>query len=343
MKKLIQMRDEMKAKELASKESGAELPTVPMSNLKLSSSSPSNLPLTNSVIQSSLPIKLCQNRTLGDELGKGNFGTVYKGSCSNITTPIAVKIGKTDDKLFARDKAIVDVLINAKDYPSTLIKYYSIERINYNELAIDMEYFEGNTFSQIYECFDDRCIKLDPISAQSYYRQLISGLDYLHNTLNIALRDIKPSNIMFSVDLHNPRVVFIDLDSGCLMNVEGGLPGSCKTGDITTTFLYASPEAIDATRAMFRPVDDWKAYDNYSLAMTFMHLLSGYIVPPSDQIPATTVRGKVVHIGNKIRDIIDADPDIPFNFKSILKTQSRLVPTMRLSTSQANGFASIHL
>uniref|UniRef100_A0A1I7X0P4 non-specific serine/threonine protein kinase n=1 Tax=Heterorhabditis bacteriophora TaxID=37862 RepID=A0A1I7X0P4_HETBA len=125
---------------------------------------------------------------------------------------------------------------------------YQYERIaNYTEMQILMEYIEGGDLFELAVPSQG----LNHSQAQDYFRQLLKGLDFIHE-MDIAHRDIKPENLLLS-----KRGVVKITDFGLCekFRIDGEeriLTRSCGTP------AYMSPDVI---RGHYRgqPSDIWSA------------------------------------------------------------------------------------
>ncbi|OHS98880.1 hypothetical protein TRFO_34784 [Tritrichomonas foetus] len=142
--------------------------------------------------------------TIGDyklleTIGRGAFSTVYRAKHRNSSREVAIKIIQKDS--ISRDLVEREVLIlKSLDHPFAVAFYEFFENENYYYFV--MEHVQGESIHEHlkkYGHFPEWLCK-------HYFCQLISVLDYLHNELRIAHRDLKLDNIM--VDRHgNIRLV----------------------------------------------------------------------------------------------------------------------------------------
>ena len=123
--------------------------------------------------------------------------------------------------------------------------------------AIIMEYLEGNDLK-------DKMKRGQRFSQQElvkWWNQLVDALNYTH-AQDIVHRDIKPSNI-FIDQKGNARL----LDFG-IAKVADTTSGT-QTGSTLGTRIYMSPEQVKDPKRVGTPSDV------YSLAVSFVHLLTG--------------------------------------------------------------------
>ena len=195
--------------------------------------------------------------TLQHLLGTGGMAEVWYAE-NKIGKKAAVKILLpkfcADESIVARFENEAKVMVEL-EHPN-IRQVYDYDMVE-GRPCIIMEYLEGNDLKgmmkQSYRFSDDELVK--------WWNQMVAALNYTHN-LGIVHRDIKPSNIF--IDKHgNVRL----LDFGIAKNNEGGT--GTLTGSTLGTRIYMSPEQVkDPKRVDYRT-------DLYSLAVTFVHLLTG--------------------------------------------------------------------
>ena len=201
--------------------------------------------------------KTINGYTIKRPLGEGGMAEVWYAE-NRIGKPAAVKILYPD---LALNAPIVERFINeAKvmvklDHPN-IRQVYDYDEIE-GRPCIIMEYLEGDDLKA-------RLVKGDRFSddrLQKWWDQLTDALNYTHQQ-GVIHRDIKPSNIF--IDKHGNVKL---LDFGIAKIEENS--GHTQTGVAMGTRIYMSPEQVrDPKRVK-------AATDSYSLAVTFVHLLTG--------------------------------------------------------------------
>ncbi|KAJ2027341.1 Protein kinase of the Mitotic Exit Network [Coemansia sp. S2] len=129
---------------------------------------------------------------LGDIIGKGAAGSVYRGLNLRTGGVVAIKqIRKegfsSNDEIEAARKEI-DVLRDLNH--RNIVKYIGYEQTE-QELDIILEYCEGGSLQNILRKFS----KFPENLVGVYVAQILDGLSYLHSNA-ILHRDIKPGNIL---------------------------------------------------------------------------------------------------------------------------------------------------
>ena len=256
--------------------------------------------------------------TLQRLLGVGGMAEVWYAE-SRIGTKAAVKI--LLEKL-SRDEQIQDRFLNeAKvmvplDHPN-IRKVYGYDEID-GRPAIVMEYLDGSDLKSRMK--NGQHFSQEELS--KWWNQMVDALNYTH-TLNIVHRDIKPSNI-FIDQRGNAKL----LDFG-IAKVADTTTGTL-TGSTLGTRIYMSPEQVRDPKRV------GPASDTYSLAVTFVHLLTGKApydnsISSDYDIQESIVR-KPVDLGNVPADwqgflspYLEKDPTKrpalkPFETEGIMKT-----------------------
>ena len=160
--------------------------------------------------------------------------------------------------------------------------------------AIVMEYLEGGDLKALMK----QGRQLTETEITKWWDQLVDALTYTHRK-GIIHRDIKPSNLFLDESGHVKL-----LDFG-IAKVKESI-SMTQTGAMIGTLLYMSPEQVQDSKHL-----DYKT-DIYSLAVTFVHLLSGKA--PYD---STTSNDYAIRKG-----IVEQDLDlsgIPASWRGFLK------------------------
>lgn len=197
--------------------------------------------------------------TLQHLLGRGGMAEVWYAE-NEIGKPAAVKILNNDLAHNAqiverfRNEAVVMVKLN---HPN-IRQVYGYGLID-ERPSIVMEYLDGSDLKARMK----QGQRFTEEELEKWWNQLVSVLNYTHKQ-GIVHRDIKPSNI------------FVDKD-GDVKLLDFGIAkiresiSMTQTGATMGTLIYMSPEQVDDAKHL------GPQSDIYSLAVTFVHLLSGKV------------------------------------------------------------------
>ncbi|KAK9453793.1 kinase-like domain-containing protein [Dipodascopsis uninucleata] len=136
-------------------------------------------------------VRRIQNYTLGDCLGKGAFGAVYRALNWQTGETVAAKQISLDNLSKAEIKKImleIDLLRNL-DHPN-IVRYHGFVKTD-SSLYIILEYCENGSLTAISKNFGQFPEHLVAI----YIAQVLQGLIYLHDQ-GVIHRDIKGANIL---------------------------------------------------------------------------------------------------------------------------------------------------
>lgn len=167
---------------------------------------------------------------------------MHHGYDSRDGTQIVVKvIDLVTDKREEESTREIRVL-SVVSHPDIARLYYTVKEDHMRFLM--MEYLPGkDLFSLITR--EPRCVQ---IKARSYFQQLLSGVEYLHQH-GIVHRDLKLENILLSAD--KTRLVIADF----------GLSGFVLDDKPLTTYCgtphYVAPELVLAIPYRGQPADMW--------------------------------------------------------------------------------------
>ena len=175
------------------------------------------------------------------KLGKGNFGTVYKGRCISNKKSVAVKKIYLPDFPIDFEKHLIREIKITKivDHPNS-VKFYDVLKTD-NNLYIISEYCNGGNL----ETFLKKSGPIVEEEALDYMKQLVRGYKSLHEK-KIIHRDIKPSNLVFK-----DGIIKI-ADYGFAKIVE-----SNEANTILGTPLYMAPDIMQGNQYYDNTCDIW--------------------------------------------------------------------------------------
>jgi len=199
--------------------------------------------------------KLLEKFSIGKELAKGSFSTVYEGFDIQNGNKIAIKAITKDcitKQGWINLNREIEILLHIK-HPNILQLETFIDTPTH--LYLILEFMEGGElFEQIVKrgSFGEK-------DASQLLLQVIRGIGYLHEN-GVVHRDLKPENILCSLDLS--RIVVGDFGLAKVFGRGELLKSTCGTP------AYAAPE-------IFRGEAYDKSVDMWSIGVIAFVLLSG--------------------------------------------------------------------
>lgn len=217
-----------------------------------------------------------------DRIGKGAYGTVYKGIWREVGRHVAIKRASRSRLSSDEEKALQTEIHLFKNLKHHHIVNY-IEAIDDPEssfLDIVMEYVEGGSLFNVVRLirkskeagervFDERVVA-------SYIRQVVLGLCYLHRQ-GVVHRDIKGANILVTKESHVKLADF---------GVASTKPNDQSSPfDVAGSPYWMAPEIINLTGSS-------TASDIWSVGCTVVELLTGF--PPYHDLSDVTALFRIV-------------------------------------------------
>lgn len=221
---------------------------------------------------------------LGEVLGQGGMGVVYRALDTQLQRDVAIKFllfeGSHDQSLQERflKEAQTLALLNH----TNIVKLYSSGLNANGDPYHVMEFLHGISLAQE--------MKKNPENLRMQFRQIISqildGLEHAHEQ-QIVHRDLKPSNILLCRNDQNEVVVkVIDFGIARQLDEEGGGKTLTKTNAMLGSPGYMSPEQCIGERGT-------KVSDIYSLACIMYEICNGK--PPFDGDTAIEIMYKQIN------------------------------------------------
>jgi eukaryotic-like serine/threonine-protein kinase len=248
---------------------------------------------------------------LGEIIGQGAFGTVYRGFDSRLEREIAVKISEPadDGAPFDPERAVREARLLAKVQHPNVVTVFGAQRRD-DTVAVTMELVNGETLHQLVS-------QRGPMSASE---ATLIGLDLCRaiaavHRANLLHGDIKAHNVMREA---GGRIVLMDFGTGRGLGDQVG-PG----GDLAGTPLYLAPEVfLGRARSA--------ASDIYSLGVLLFFLVTGSY--PVDGETSSTIRQghSAPETRRRLRDL---RPDLPERFIAVVERALSTNPAERLRTA----------
>ncbi|TFK39801.1 hypothetical protein BDQ12DRAFT_511749 [Crucibulum laeve] len=199
---------------------------------------------------------------LGNCIGRGQFGSVYRALNLNTGQMVAVKRirleGLKEEEVTTLMREVD--LVKSMSHPS-IVKYEGMARDD-NTLSIVLEYVENGSLGQTLKAFG----KLNERLVASYVIKILEGLHYLHQS-DVVHCDLKAANILTT---KNGNVKLSDFGVSLNLRAVGR-----ETKDVAGTPNWMAPEVIELKGASTKS-------DIWSLACTIIELLTGR--PPYAEI-----------------------------------------------------------
>ncbi|KAJ3560676.1 hypothetical protein NPX13_g9221 [Xylaria arbuscula] len=247
---------------------------------------------------------------LGECIGKGAFGAVYKAFNWGTGEAVAVKqikLGNLPKSELRMIEAEIDLLKNL--HHDNIVKYIGFVK-SADCLNIILEYCENGSLHSICKAYG----KFPENLVGVYMTQVLQGLQYLHDQ-GVIHRDIKGANILTTKD---GKVKLADFGVST-----STLAGPDKEAQVVGTPYWMAPEIIELSGAT-------PASDIWSLGCTVIELLSGK--PPYHHLQAMPALFAIVNddhpplpegVSSAARDFLmqcfQKDPNLRVSARKLLK------------------------
>jgi len=201
---------------------------------------------------------------LGEQIGDGGFGTVYKYYHKLLKMNFAIKVFEpvfvsNEENIEGENRFFREAKILFRLNDNNIVRVFDIGR-THGKPFIRMEYVDGNTIQEYLSKYGTVSFERSkkPIIA------LLSGLDYAHK-MGVIHRDLKPTNFMVTADGQ-----FKIIDFGISAYLENTNNSKLtKTGESVAGGLFTDPVLI--ANPSLRDVRS----DIYSVGAIWYYLLVG--------------------------------------------------------------------
>jgi serine/threonine protein kinase len=276
---------------------------------------------------------------LGDKIGSGAYGIVYRGLDKQTGAFLAVKeIHCGHDSISGMTDVVSEVQILQRLFHPNIVRYVGAA-VLWDRLYIFTEWVSGGSLTQILAQFGALPVGL----VAQHTLQILKGLAYLHKQ-GIIHRDIKGQNILVSKD---GRIKLADFGAARLLS------NITKGPALFGTPAFLAPEVITDTRC------DTKA-DVWSLGCTIIQMITGKTpwspkgfssvyellhhvstsqeTPPRHDIPP---RENTSDLNDFLNVCFERDPDVRCDTNSLFLHRFVCTPQVskRLSIKEKNSIA----
>ena len=219
------------------------------------------------------PNSLIGNYIIDSKIGTGSYSSVYLGFHKDTLNKVAIKMVNkfnvaTLESLTRFNREISILKQMNHPFIAELFEVLETETCFY----LVMEYVENGTILEYVNLGG----KLSEEVARRYFCQLISALDYLHNKMYIAHRDLKAENVLLDKN-YNIRLIDFGL-SNVFSTGSPSLYTACGSP------AYAPPEMIKGEKYT-------KAADIWSLGILFYAMVAGKL--PFDDVSVQNLLKKI--------------------------------------------------
>ena len=191
---------------------------------------------------------------VGDLIGRGGMGTVYRASDEMLGREVALKILDTDPSVSSERFRTEALALARLSHPGIAVVYQLLQHDD--RLVMAMELVRGQTLRQIV----DQAGVMSPERAAEICVQILGALAHAHSA-GIVHRDLKPANLMIT-------------DTGTVKIMDFGvarLDGAAhltQAGFTMGTPAYMAPEQLQGGTIDART-------DLYALGVVFYRLITG--------------------------------------------------------------------
>ena len=252
---------------------------------------------------------------LGDVLGRGGMGVVYRATNLDTSDEVALKLMSPElstseefRQRFLNEAAVGPIM----DHPNVVPIYGSGEVDG--ELYIAMKLIEGRNLKEVLK----KEGALEPKRALRIFRQVASALDAAHES-GMVHRDIKPQNILLATDDGHHDLAYVS-DFGLVKPMSSDTSAS-RTGQVFGSLPYMAPEQIEVMEM------DGRA-DVYALACVLFESLTGK--PPFERPNEVAVVW--AHVHEQPPFVTEVNKDLPGGIDGVVMQAMSKHPDDRFLT-----------
>ncbi|KAL3604373.1 hypothetical protein D5086_005232 [Populus alba] len=182
-------------------------------------------------------------------VGHGSFGLVFQAKCLETGETVAIKKVLQDKRYKNRELQTMRLL----DHPNVVsLKHCFFSTTEKDELYLNLvlEYVP-ETIHRVIKHYYKMSQRMPLIYVKLYFYQICRALAYIHNSIGVCHRDIKPQNLL--VNPHTHQVKLCDFGSAkVLVKGEPNISYICSR-------YYRAPELIFGATEYTTAIDIWSA------------------------------------------------------------------------------------
>ena len=223
-------------------------------------------------------------------LGDGAFGTVHLVK-QNVTGRLFAQKQLTKGFLKVQKKRIEStmsersILELVNRHPFIVNLYYAFQ--DHEKLYLILEYASGG---ELFRHLEMEKFFSEEVAA-FYIAEIVLALDYLHNTMGVIYRDLKPENCLLDAEGH---LLLTDFGLSKVAVEDAGTPGGSRCNSLGVgTIEYMAPEIIRGSDESSWGPGYGKACDWWSLGAMACDLMTGK--PPFGGGNWTKIQQNIMH------------------------------------------------
>jgi glycogen synthase kinase 3 beta len=180
-------------------------------------------------------------------VGTGSFGTVFQAKCRETGEIVAIKKVLQDKRYKNRELQIMQML----EHPNIVtLKHYFYSTTDRDEVYLNLVLdFVPDTVNRAARQYTRLHQRMPLLYVKLYTYQICRALAYIHNSIGICHRDIKPQNLL--VNPHTHQLKLCDFGSAkVLVKGEPNISYICSR-------YYRAPELIFGATEYTTAIDLW--------------------------------------------------------------------------------------
>jgi tRNA A-37 threonylcarbamoyl transferase component Bud32 len=239
----------------------------------------------------SLPPDIIDGYTLGEKLGQGRLGPVYRARHESLDKQVAIKIVHSDRMIdeIALRRFIREAKIGGRLFHPNIVEFYDAAECR-GHYYISMEFVEGETLAERIQ--EQQQLPAREVAALGAC--IAGALAYAHRQ-GVIHRNLRPQSILLGYD---GRIKLSDFGFARLK--DPGEPPLTPPGEAVGTLCYMPPEQLEDASSV-----DARA-DIFGLGATLYHALVGappFVAATFQQMQENVRRGALVPLQQSRPDV----------------------------------------